>query len=316
MTSGEGRIRRAFSGSAGPVLVAFTVAGDPDPDTCLAIMHAMVRGGAGVIELGLPWSDPVADGPVIQGAGIRALMAGMTPEGLFRLVRRFRDASFVPVVVLTYANPVLKRGVDRFYREAAAAGIDGLVIPDLPVEEVTPFAQAALTHGLAQVMMVSLLTPGERMERILSHAGGFVYLVSAMGVTGTRQGVRPKALAQLAEIRKRTRLPVAAGFGISTRAQVGEWAQAGADGVIVGSALVKVIGENAPSGGGTPTAVTGFLQGLVQDLPETRPISPDPAAARRSSDMPVGQFTDDGDRPAVVTTVVHRGLADEREIPQ
>ena len=142
MKRGENRLAGAFSSGERPVLITFTVAGDPDYETSLAIMHQMADAGAGIIELGLPFSDPVADGPVIQRADIRAMEAGMNTDRLFELVRDFRAESTVPIVVLTYANLVMRRGISRFYQQAAGAGIDGVVIADLPLEESDPFCRA------------------------------------------------------------------------------------------------------------------------------------------------------------------------------
>ncbi len=244
MKRGENRLAGAFSSGERPVLITFTVAGDPDYETSLAIMHQMADAGAGIIELGLPFSDPVADGPVIQRADIRAMEAGMNTDRLFELVRDFRAESTVPIVVLTYANLVMRRGISRFYQQAAGAGIDGVVIADLPLEESDPFCRAAEETGISHIMMVSPTTSPGRLDAIVSRADGFIYLVAAKGVTGARSGVDPAARSFLSRIREKTRIPVAPGFGISDAGQVREWNQAGADGIIVGSAIVRRIEEN------------------------------------------------------------------------
>ncbi len=268
MTSGEKRIARAFEAGKKPLVVAFTVAGDPDVPTSLAIMKEMAASGADIIELGLPWSDPVADGPVIQRADLRALSGGMNTDRLFDLVRSFRSGHFVPVVLLTYANPVLRRGLERFYREAADAGIDGVVIADVPLEEAAPFSAAARASGIAPVVMVSPMTPPERISRIVSAGGGFIYLVAALGVTGVRQGTDPAAISHLAAVKARTTLPVAPGFGISSPGQVREWERAGADAVIVGSAIVRIIEKHHGDAEGIVRGIGEFIRALKQDCPE------------------------------------------------
>ncbi|MFH0968118.1 MAG: tryptophan synthase subunit alpha, partial [Methanobacteriota archaeon] len=184
MSTGKGRIDAVFAGREKPLLVAFTVAGDPDYTTSLEIIRGMAVSGADIIELGLPFSDPVADGPVIQRADLRAMEAGMNTDRLFDLVRDFRAESRVPVVVLTYANLIMRRGITVFYQDAAQAGIDGVVIADVPHEESSPFIQAAQAAGVAPIMMVSPTTSPERLDLILGSAAGFIYLVAVMGITG------------------------------------------------------------------------------------------------------------------------------------
>jgi tryptophan synthase alpha chain len=244
MKTGKERIETAFTGKERPLLVSFTVAGDPGYETSLAIMREMAAAGSGIIELGLPFSDPVADGPVIQRADLRALDAGMNTDQLFDLVRTFRKESDVPVVILTYANLIMRRGIHSFYRDAAQAGIDGVVIADAPFEEAGPFINAARDCGIAPIMMVSPTTTQERLISIVSEAAGFVYLVAVMGITGERTGVDDGARRLLKEVKKRTTVPVAPGFGISTREQMQIWSQEGADAIIVGSAIVRLIEEN------------------------------------------------------------------------
>ncbi len=268
MTSGEERIACAFGAGKKPLVIAFTVAGDPDVPTSLAIMREMTAAGADIIELGLPWSDPVADGPVIQRADLRALSGGMNTDRLFDLVRRFRSEQEIPVILLTYANPVLRRGVDRFYLEAADAGIDGVVIADVPFEETAPFSAAARSSGIAQIAMVSPMTPPERISRIVSAGRGFIYLVAALGVTGVRQGTDPAAIDLLAAVKARTTLPVAPGFGISSPEQVREWEAAGADAVIVGSAIVQVIETRHGDPEGVVCGVGELIRALKHGCPD------------------------------------------------
>jgi len=241
MITSRERIDAVFATGRKPVLITFTVAGDPDYKASLSLIREMAKAGADIIELGLPFSDPVADGPVIQRADLRAMEAGMNTDRLFDLVREFRNGDSTPVVVLTYANLVVCRGIDRFYQEASSAGIDGVVIADVPYEESAPFRTAAEKAGIVQVMMVSPTTSPDRLDRILSAASGFIYLVAVMGITGVRTGVDQAAISLLRTVQTKTQLPVAPGFGISTRSQVLEWAGAGADAVIVGSAIVNLI---------------------------------------------------------------------------
>lgn len=264
MSTGTERINGRFKSGKKPLLVAFTVAGDPDYKASLSIIKEMAASGADIIELGLPFSDPVADGPVIQRADIRAMEAGMNTDRLFDLVREFRAESAVPIVILTYANLIMRRGIARFYQEAAEAGIDGVVIADVPCEESHPFIQAAKQVGISQIMMVSTTTSPERLAGILSRASGFIYLVAVMGVTGARTGVDPAAVALLTLVKEKTSVPVAPGFGISSPEQVHEWTTAGADAVIVGSAIVKQIEENLENRARIPGAVGAYIRKLKE----------------------------------------------------
>ncbi|MDD1723665.1 MAG: tryptophan synthase subunit alpha [Methanospirillum sp.] len=241
------RIEEVFQKRKTGLLMTFTVAGDPDYDTSLSIMRALLQGGADIIELGLPFSDPAADGPVIQQADQRAIESGMNTDVFFRLVSEFRKESDIPLVVLTYTNLILQREIAKFYQDAANAGIDAVVVADLPYEEAGEYIGAAEQAGISPVMMVSTTTSPERLSRILSVKSGFIYLVAALGVTGVRREVNPEALRYLEMIKQATSTPVAPGFGISDREQVQEWFRAGADAVIVGSALVRLIGENLDS---------------------------------------------------------------------
>lgn len=264
MKTGRERLEMVFSEKRKPLLVAFTVAGDPDYATSLEIIKGMAASGADIIEFGLPFSDPVADGPVIQRADLRAMEAGMNTDHLLDLVREFRGESDVPVVILTYANLIIHRGVTRFYSDAARAGIDGVVIADVPFEESEPFAQAAEAAGVAPIMMISPTTSDQRLEGILEKAAGFIYLVAVMGVTGARTGVEKSAVDMLTRVKAKTTIPIAPGFGISTPEQVRAWADAGADAVIVGSAIVRRIEENLGDKKGVIDAVSQFVRSLSQ----------------------------------------------------
>nr|PZN38934.1 MAG: tryptophan synthase subunit alpha [Bacillota bacterium] len=227
-------------------LIVYLVAGDPDPETSLALPRAVAEAGADVIELGVPFSDPLADGPVIQAGTARALRAGMTPAGVLGLAARLRAGSpAVPLALMTYVNPVLRIGYRRFCAQAAAAGVDGLIVPDLPHEEAGELREAARAEGLDLIPLVAPTTPPERVAAIVREAGGFVYCVSLTGVTGPRETLPEGFIPLVAEVRRHTELPVAVGFGIATPAQAARVARV-ADGVIVGSALVRLCGEGLP----------------------------------------------------------------------
>lgn len=240
-----GRIDSAFKkkGNA-TAFIGFTVAGDPDKKTSVRIAKALIDGGTDILEFGVPFSDPVADGPTIQRADDRALAAGTTPDTIFEIVREVRAYSDVPLVFLTYYNTIYRRGIDRFYREAHEAGVDGILVADMPVEESGEVVAAAQKYGIDPIFLITQTTSDERMDRIVSRARGFMYLVSVLGVTGTRSTVSPEALALLIRVKKHTTLPLAIGFGISTTEQAVICKKAGADGVIVGSAIVNIVEQN------------------------------------------------------------------------
>jgi tryptophan synthase alpha chain len=243
--SQDRRIFRAFCDRKAPLVVTCAVAGDPDYDESKVVIRALADAGADIIELVMPFSDPVADGPVIQEAGQRALAAGMNTDRLFSLVREVRKETGIPLLIMTYANIVIQRGIETFYRQAAHAGADGVVVADVPCEEAGPFCDAAHLAGIEPILFVSQTTSPERMEKILASAGGFIYLVAALGVTGTRDWVDPDAVSLLCSMKEKTPIPVVPGFGISSPDQVRVYSRAGADGVIVGSAIVRLVGEYA-----------------------------------------------------------------------
>ena len=231
--------------------VAYLCAGDPDFDTSLAACRAVLDAGADVLELGVPFSDPLADGLTNQLAAQRALDSGMTAARVFELVRRLREKSQVPIVFYTYYNLVFSNGVENYVRAAREAGVDGLLTLDLPPEEAGEVLAACAKHGLKTVFIVAPTTPAERLPRIGAAATGFIYYVSREGVTGVRDQLAPKIPEAVARIRQHTALPVAVGFGISTREQVRQVANA-ADGVVVGSVLVNVIKDNLDNLAGLP----------------------------------------------------------------
>jgi tryptophan synthase alpha chain len=238
------RIEKAFETPGKTAFIGFTVAGDPDETTSLRIAKALIDGGTDILELGIPFSDPVADGPTIQRADDRALAAGTTPDTVFRLVKEIRAYSSVPIVFLTYYNIVYRRGIERFYREAAEAGVDGILIADMPVEESGEVTAIATRYGIDPIFLIAQTTSDKRIRKIAAEAKGYLYLVSVLGVTGVRAQVSSGALDLLRRVRRHTDLPLALGFGISTPDHAATCASAGADGVIVGSAIVDIIGQN------------------------------------------------------------------------
>lgn len=237
------RINDAFTRAGAQnraAFIAYLCAGDPDFDTSLAACLAVAGAGADILELGVPFSDPLADGLTNQLAAQRSLGSGMTAARVFELVRRIREKSDVPIVFYTYYNLVFSNGVEKYVRAAQAAGVDGLLILDLPPEESREAASACSACGIDTVCIVAPTTPDARLPVIAAAATGFIYYVSREGVTGVRDQLAGGIPEAVARIRAHTRLPVAVGFGISTRAQVAQVA-AQADGVVVGSALVNVI---------------------------------------------------------------------------
>lgn len=236
------RIEAAFSVS-GTKLIPFLTVGDPDLETTARLAISMAAAGADLIELGIPYSDPVADGPTIQAASQRALEHGVRLRDVFEVVRRIRRESAVPLILFTYCNPVYRYGLERFLSEAAASGADGLLMPDLPPEEATELIETAERHGLCPVFLVAPTSSSERIAKITAASRGFVYLVSAMGVTGTRAELAADLESLIGKVKASGTLPVAVGFGVSTPEQAGQIAAMGADGVIVGSAIVDRIGR-------------------------------------------------------------------------
>jgi tryptophan synthase alpha chain len=239
-----GRIEKAFNQGKKPLFIGFTVAGDPDKHTCIRIARALIAGGTDILELGVPFSDPVADGLTIQKADERALAAGTTPDSVFEMVKEIRKESEVPIVFLTYFNIIYHRGVERFYREARDAGVDGILIADMPVEESEEICKVAAHYGIDPVFLITQTTTEQRIKKIVAKAGGYVYLVAVLGVTGVRDHVSEEALDLLNRVRRHTTLPLALGFGISTPAHANVCTRAGADGVIVGSAIVEIVERN------------------------------------------------------------------------
>ena len=241
-------------------LVTFLTAGDPDPETSLALVRALPAAGADVIELGMPFTDPMADGPAIQMSSQRALKAGQTLKKTLELVRAFRGSDdATPLVLMGYYNPIYVYGVDRFLRDAKSAGVDGLIIVDLPPEEDGELCLPALKAGLNFIRLATPTTDDKRLPAVLANTSGFVYYVSITGITGAATPDAEKVAAAVARIKRHTKLPVAVGFGVRTAEQAAGIAS-GADGVVVGSALVSVLkGSLDPNDKATEKTVSGVV---------------------------------------------------------
>lgn len=242
--------------------VAYLCAGDPDFDTSLAACRAVIEAGADVLEIGVPFSDPLADGLTNQLAAQRALEGGMTAARVFELVRCIRETSQVPIVFYTYYNLVFSNGVEPYVRAAQEAGVDGMLTLDLPPEEADEVQAACAKHGLKTVFIVAPTTPASRLPVIGAAATGFIYYVSREGVTGVRDQIASNIPEAVAAIKKHTSLPVVVGFGISTREQVRQVAGS-ADGVVVGSALVNVIKAGLADRAAVPARLGAVAQDLV-----------------------------------------------------
>ena len=247
-------------------LMPFLMAGDPDLETTAATLLALQNAGADLIELGIPYSDPLADGPVIQAAAGRALSSGVTPGAVLHLLAALRQQLTIPVVLFTYSNPLLNRGMGAFCQAAAAAGAAGLVVPDLPLEEAEKLSPLAAAEGLDLVLLVAPTTPLERMARIHAASRGFTYLVSVTGVTGVRNALESRVGSLVARLRDLGPTPVAVGFGISGAEQARQVRDWGADGAIVGSALVQRMAETRERGGDVAAEAGRFCAELRAGL--------------------------------------------------
>jgi len=271
MSARQTRLDRKFAAlqSEGrKAFIAFVTAGDPDPETSFAILSGLPAAGADIIELGIPFTDPMADGPSIQAASQRALKAGQTLEKTLAMVARFRaEDDTTPLVLMGYYNPVFIYGVDRFIKDAVAAGVDGLIIVDLPAEEDSELCLPAMEGGLNFIRLVSPTTDDARLPNVLENTSGFVYYVSITGITGSAAPDVSKVSDNVARIKGRTNLPVAVGFGIRTPEQANAIASV-ADGAVVGSALVDVIGEFAKNGDKPATDCVARVLTLASDLAE------------------------------------------------
>jgi len=267
MTSRIDRRFQRLAAERRPALVTFIMAGDPDPGTSLNILRALPAAGADVIELGMPFTDPMADGPAIQAAGLRALKAGQTLRATLKMIAAFRsDEADTPVTLMGYFNPIYAYGVQSFLRDARLAGVDGLVVVDCPSEEDDELCGPARNAGLAFIRLATPTTDDARLPAILTNASGFVYYVSITGVTGSATPDPMVVGRAVARIKRHTPLPVAVGFGVKDASSAAAIA-ATADGVVVGSALVEAVRHTLRDGMASPTtvaAVTGLVKELAQ----------------------------------------------------
>src|SRR6476469_3801867 len=247
-------------------LVTFITAGDPDADTSLAIVKALPAAGADVIELGMPFTDPMADGPAIQAAGLRALNAGQTMRKTLALVRAFRDGDdATPIVLMGYYNPIYIYGVEKFLVDAKSAGVDGFIVVDLPTEEDDEFCLPALAAGFNFIRLATPTSDDKRLPVILNNTSGFVYYVSITGITGAATPDPAKVGEAVARIKRHTKLPVAVGFGVKTAEQAAVIAEA-ADGVVVGSVLVEAVRKSLDEPGGAADATVKAVTDVVAEL--------------------------------------------------
>ncbi len=245
-------------------LIPFITAGDPDLDATKRLVIEMEKAGADIIELGVPFSDPIADGPAIQKASYRSLKAGTTLKKIIGVVKELRQTTEIPIVLMTYYNPVFKYGVSEFVRNANEAGVDGIIIPDLPPEEGEGIIEEGKRRGLDTIFLLAPTSTKERIKMVASVSTGFIYYVSLTGVTGARESLPETVEASVNKIRKATNKPIAVGFGISTAEQAKRIASF-ADGVIVGSAIVNVIEKNLDKPD-LIEAVSGFVKTLKSGI--------------------------------------------------
>lgn len=262
----HGRLARRFAAlaSAGRAgLVTYLTCGDPDAETFARILAGLPDAGADVIEIGMPFSDPMADGPAIQAAALRALKAGMTLGKTLAIVRRFRERDQVtPIVLMGYYNPIYRYGVARFLTEAKEAGVDGFIVVDLPPEHDDELCQPALAAGLDFIRLATPTTDDKRLPAVLAHTGGFIYYVSIAGITGTKSAETDAIASAVARLRRHSALPIAVGFGIRTPEQAAAVARV-ADAAVVGSALVQRVADHLDDAG-KPTA--DLLDAVLADV--------------------------------------------------
>jgi tryptophan synthase alpha chain len=230
-------------------LVGYVMAGDPKPELTAKIADALIKGGVDILELGLPFSDPIADGPTIQAASVRALAAGTTPAKVLDIAKVIRQSHNVPIVIMTYYNPVFRMGLDKFFSLAKKCMVDGVIVPDLPVEEAADYVKAAKRTGIDTIFLVAPSTSNERVSKIVEFSSGFLYLVSHFGVTGAQSDIEDSTIQLIKRILPFTssKVPLAVGFGVSKPEHVKRIICAGADGVIVGSAFINIIHKHQDS---------------------------------------------------------------------
>jgi tryptophan synthase alpha chain len=246
------------------LLIGYITAGDPTPEQTPKIADALINGGVDLLELGLPFSDPIADGPTIQAASIRALKTGTTPLKVLEIAKEIKSQHDVPVVVMTYYNPVFRIGLDKFLGSAKEHNVDGFIVPDLPVEEAGDYKKTANKYGLDTIFLAAPSTSNERLTKIVDASSGFLYLVSHFGVTGAKTAIADSTVQLIRRVQPFTagKIPLAVGFGISKPEHVQRVIQAGADAAIVGSAFINIIQQNAKN----TTTMLKELQQTTQAL--------------------------------------------------
>jgi tryptophan synthase alpha chain len=254
------------------VIVGYLMGHDPDPKSFIANAVSLIEGGADILEVGIPFSDPVADGPIIQAASTRALSAGATPHKILDTIGELSTQFTIPTVILTYYNPILAMGIERFIRTASDNRVSGVVVPDLPMEEAHPFRELSLRHGIDNIYLAAPNTSRKRLQSIVEKSKGFLYLVSLYGVTGPRDALSPRSLeiVKKVKLQAKGKIPIAAGFGISQPEHVSSILRAGADGAIVGSALVRIVAEHLDNPGETLDHLKKNISALKQASKITR----------------------------------------------
>ncbi|MCK5282699.1 MAG: tryptophan synthase subunit alpha [Nanoarchaeota archaeon] len=243
-------------------LIPFVVIGDPDYETSLRIVRTIVEAGADILELGFPFSDPIADGPIIQSADVRALESGINTDSCLRFIKEVRTFTDIPIGLLVHYNLIYQRRIDKFFEDCKGAGVTSVLAADVPIEESDLIIKAARKNNVDTVFIVSPLTEGKRLEKILKNCRGFVYIVSRLGVTGARDDLQESTLSLIKRIRTKTNLPLCVGFGISKPEHVRAVLEAGADGAIVGSAIVKIIEKNPDN----KNRMLGELRSFVDNM--------------------------------------------------
>jgi len=232
-----------LAGREDRALIAYVMGGDPTPEISQSVVDAVVKGGADIVELGIPFSDPIADGTSIQAAGVRALSARTRPVDILEIAKKAKEKHGLPIILMSYFNILFSQGVDNFMRHSRESGVDGIIVPDLPVDEVGPYSAVARQHALDTILLAAPTTPPKRMKLLASHSSGFLYLVSLLGVTGARENLQEGAVSLVRYAKKYTggKIPLAVGFGISRPEHVAAVLGAGADGAIVGSGIVNQV---------------------------------------------------------------------------